>query len=798
MGQTSIEWTATVHADGTVTPGKTWNPTRGCSRVSQGCVHCLVPSTRILYEDFTWRPIGDAVVGDRLLAFDETNKPGHPRKFRTASIERVWAISRETRRLITQQTEIITTADHRWLRRFSNRWPTTDRLQIGKPLRQIGVTPAPLLTEDYRHGYLAGMTEGDGTFRYEPGQRSDKMGFPQAYWRVALIEKDESALGRLVAYLAHFGIESYIRPFVGGSVQRMLKVEVRSLSALEKLHPLVTKEVNSTEFARGFIAGFFDAEGSGEASLRFSQVDRSTLQRIHAYGKALGFQIEVEPEYKPGLSSEARLVGSTLGRLRFLSIIQNALCRKAGIVGMKQQQISDAVVRVEKGAVADVVDIQTSTGTFFAEGLATHNCYAETLAGRYSAFGAKPDSPFRGFVTKVNGHASWTGKVELVESMLELPLRWKKPCRIFCTSMSDMYHENLPIEALDKIYAVMALADWHIYQNLTKRPERRREYISDPETPYRIQRAIDKILVDQEMRKLPELWEKILGYEDYSVSNHGEVRSAKGLRGEHTLKQSEHSQGYRQVALCSEGVAKTFLVHCLVLHAFAGEPPEGTEARHRTGDKTDNRIANLSWGDRTANMGDAARHGTAGVWMKGKATLAQDQVTEIRKLRKDGIKLDDIATQFKSNRQQISAICLGQIFKSADLQWPLPQVWEGVSVEDQATADERIPLLLQTPAAIRFVSYEPALGPVNFLDYMTYSLDEAFADHPAEKPLLDWLIAGYESGPGARPADEEWIRSVKNQCVGAGVAFFYKQSAVKGRKISTPELDGQKWMESPK
>jgi protein gp37 len=104
-------------------------------------------------------------------------------------------------------------------------------------------------------------------------------------------------------------------------------------------------------------------------------------------------------------------------------------------------------------------------------------------------------------------------------------------------------------------------------------------------------------------------------------------------------------------------------------------------------------------------------------------------------------------------------------------------VWLGVSVEDQRTADERIPLLLQTPAAVRFVSYEPALGPVDFTDH----LDEQGYETGGPQGWtttgrgLDWVIVGGESGPGARPCDVAWIRDVVRQCREAGVPVFVKQ-----------------------
>lgn len=102
---------------------------------------------------------------------------------------------------------------------------------------------------------------------------------------------------------------------------------------------------------------------------------------------------------------------------------------------------------------------------------------------------------------------------------------------------------------------------------------------------------------------------------------------------------------------------------------------------------------------------------------------------------------------------------------------PLPNLWIGVSVEDQKTADERIPLLLQTPAAKRFVSYEPALGPVDFKGWL---IDEAYKRFFGVANI-DWMIVGGESGPGARPFDIAWARNTIAQCNAAGVACFVKQ-----------------------
>lgn len=131
--------------------------------------------------------------------------------------------------------------------------------------------------------------------------------------------------------------------------------------------------------------------------------------------------------------------------------------------------------------------------------------------------------------------------------------------------------------------------------------------------------------------------------------------------------------------------------------------------------------------------------------------------------------------------------------------WPLPNVWLGVSVEDQKRADLRIPALLDTPAAVRFLSCEPLLGPID-LDgpivpgrgrpKLTYWLtgrpywDETKATTTntgltmtplSTGPRIDWVIVGGESGPGARPMHPDWARSLRDQCVGAGVPFLFKQ-----------------------
>jgi protein gp37 len=145
--------------------------------------------------------------------------------------------------------------------------------------------------------------------------------------------------------------------------------------------------------------------------------------------------------------------------------------------------------------------------------------------------------------------------------------------------------------------------------------------------------------------------------------------------------------------------------------------------------------------------------------------------------------------------------------------FPPRNLWLGVSVEDQKTADERIPLLLQTPAAVRFVSYEPALGPVDFSRWMfdwkcpvcsgtgVKGFGQAMHrcpqecycswNHSSKRP--DWIIMGGETGPGARPMHPKWARSVRDQCKAAEVPFWFKSwGEWERRGVTVPELTPEK------
>lgn len=132
--------------------------------------------------------------------------------------------------------------------------------------------------------------------------------------------------------------------------------------------------------------------------------------------------------------------------------------------------------------------------------------------------------------------------------------------------------------------------------------------------------------------------------------------------------------------------------------------------------------------------------------------------------------------------------------------WPLPNVWIGTSVENQDAADERIPHLLRCPAAVRFLSLEPLLGPMNLRKGVYLMPPTCSGDRPDEYGTtldgIDWLIIGGESGHGARPCDISWIRDIINQADSAGVSVFVKQVGSRPYEIADNGSAVRSWGEA--
>ena len=248
---------------------------------------------------------------------------------------------------------------------------------------------------------------------------------------------------------------------------------------------------------------------------------------------------------------------------------------------------------------------------------------------------------YAGLTRNSRGGPVWTGEIRQASAdVLTAPLRRLKPTTWFVNSMSDLFHEDVPDEWIDQVFAVMALCPQHRFQVLTKRADRMQEYV--PWSHRRIMEEACDVALDMNLR----------------------------------------------VALSA-----------------------------------------VPWQDDDAEI---------------VAKLAGAEVVRLH-------------------------------------QYPLPNVWLGVSAEDQTRADERIPQLLETPAAVRFVSAEPLLGPVDLTEWLHESacwIQDGGAEctcHPPDEICIDWVIVGGESGPSARPMHPDWARDIRDQCTAAGVPFFFKQ-----------------------
>jgi protein gp37 len=256
----------------------------------------------------------------------------------------------------------------------------------------------------------------------------------------------------------------------------------------------------------------------------------------------------------------------------------------------------------------------------------------------------QPDSHYSGTTKPSKAGPVWTGKLALApDHVITAPLHWRKPRLIFVNSMGDLFHEDVPDAWIDRVFAVMALCPQHIFQVLTKRSKRMRDYLNGP--------------------------------------------------------------------------AEAILLRL----ATSFEPGTAPRTQH------------------------------------------------------------EIEAHLHPN---VSASHRG-VYRASLVSWPLPNVWLGVSCEDQTRADERIPDLLDTPAAVRWVSAEPLLGPIDFTriahendqtDHYYHALDGYVIDgSQSQTAQIDWIVVGGESGPGARPMHPEWARSIRDQCAASYVPFYMKQ-----------------------
>lgn len=348
------------------------------SHCNMGCEYCVDPETPVLTSSLQWKSIKDLAIGEKIVAFDENSGPDNKnRELKSAVVEDMWEVSKEAFRINTTHGEITCSLDHKFLNHLG-RWVETRSLELGD---EILFSKAPWesyeRSRDYIRGYLDGIGAGDGTARWEPlagstGRADDPR--RQIWWRVAL--KDNEPLQRICEYFDALGIEHPgIKPFSAaqGNYAAISKVEIRSKASIDRLkNALEETGLDFEGFAKGYLAGIFDSEGSysQQGVLRISQLQENDVcDRTMKYMSHFGFESVRE-------ATGVRMLGGVWEAIRFFGMVQPTIQRKiSGWSGFGVRHQKARIIGIVPLGTRKLIDLQTSTRTFYGAGFATHNCY---------------------------------------------------------------------------------------------------------------------------------------------------------------------------------------------------------------------------------------------------------------------------------------------------------------------------------------------------------------------------------------------------------------------------------------
>jgi DNA repair photolyase len=419
------------------------NPYRGCEH---GCVYCLAGETKILMADGSTKPLGDLRVGDAIIG---TRREGHYRRYVRTEVLAHWKTRKPAFRVeLADGTSLTASGDHRFL--TERGWKFVERagageqrphLTLGNSLMGFGsiASVEGVGSEtDYQRGYLCGVIRGDGHLQSYSYEREGRANGDQHKFRLAMT--DASALDRTASFLAGFGIETGRFLFQAESATRK-KMEAIRTSAREAVasirHLVQWPDRAEGDWARGFLAGIFDAEGSYlNGTIRIANTDEQIIGITRAILGSLGFDvaIEVQEQGRAKPIQYVRVRGGLREHLRFFRACDPAIERKRSIVGsaVKSTANLDVVAVYRVDGERDLFDITTGTGDFIADGVISHNCYARPTHSYLNL------SPGLDFETKIIAKRN---AVPLLRS--ELGKRGYRPKMIAIGTATDCYQ---PVE----------------------------------------------------------------------------------------------------------------------------------------------------------------------------------------------------------------------------------------------------------------------------------------------------------------------------------------------------------------
>ena len=495
----------------------TINPYRGCTHA---CVYCLSGDTPILMADGSHRRLDRVQIGDEIYG---TARSGRYRRYARTRVLDHWSSVKPAYRVVLEDgTELVTSSDHRFLTRRGWKHVTgsqqgRDRrphLTLGSALLGTGrFAEGPRHSRDYELGYLCGIVRGDGNLGPHTDGRPLRAS-PDVVHRVALALCDDEALQRAGRSLTAHEVYATASAFAAGSdrTRAPRAVRAQASSQCDRVRALIRWPLNpSDEWRRGFLAGIFDAAGSGHGGLRISHGEETLLRLIAACLDSLGVQNVLDKPAAHGCRT-VRIQGGLREWLRFVHLVDPADRRRLDIDGTAlKSDARTAVVSIEPlGRAMRLYDITTGTGDFIADGVVSHNCFARPTH-TYLDFDAGRDFE-REIVVKVNApevvraelaKPSWKGEhvamgtntdpYQWVESRYKLmPGIWealrdaRNPCSILTKSPLLLRDIELmkQIAAVTEIHANLSIPTldakaWRATEPHTPHPEARLEAVAE-------------------------------------------------------------------------------------------------------------------------------------------------------------------------------------------------------------------------------------------------------------------------------------------------------------------------------
>lgn len=418
------------------------NPYRGCEH---GCVYCVSGDTRILMADGSTRPIAEVRPGDVLYG---TKREGWYRRYVKSRVLAHWSVIKPAYRITLQDgTRVVAGGDHRFLTERGWKFVTgkeqgsarRPHLTTGNKMMGVGAfAKGSNKNEDYRLGYLCGVIRGDGHLGSHMFRRKSGGTGMLHQFRLALC--DVEALLRVQEYLDEWQVCTQHFVFQKAFAGRRLMHAVRAQDkpSVDEIRMLIDWPLSaSPEWAAGFLAGIFDAEGGyNDGILRITNTDRDIIDWTTRSLTALNFRFAVEHlhyETRKGIEV-VRLRGGLREHLRFFHTVDPAIVRKRDISGQAvKSEARLGVVRIEPlGKAMRLYDITTETEDFIANGVVSHNCYARPSHAYLEL------SPGLDFETKLFAK---TNAAELLRGELAKP--GYKPSPIALGANTDCYQ---PIE----------------------------------------------------------------------------------------------------------------------------------------------------------------------------------------------------------------------------------------------------------------------------------------------------------------------------------------------------------------